>query len=42
VRACHERQLGHLDESQLRQLVSLLEAARGPHEESLSNWRPKQ
>ncbi|HEX4130345.1 MAG TPA: MarR family transcriptional regulator [Pirellulales bacterium] len=38
VRACHGRQLGHLPAEQLRQLVALLQAARGPHEPSDSNW----
>lgn len=33
VRACHERQLGHLSQRTLRQLVTLLEAARRPHED---------
>ena len=40
VRQCHERQLGHLSEAQLRDLVSLLQVARAPHEESDSPWLP--
>ena len=32
VRECGQRQLGHLSSEQLEQLVALLEAARGPHE----------
>jgi DNA-binding MarR family transcriptional regulator len=40
VRECHARQLGHLSEEQLRQLIELLEAARAPHEESGSHWLP--
>ena len=40
VRACHERQLGHLSEEQLRQLIALLQAARTPHEDTSSHWRP--
>jgi DNA-binding MarR family transcriptional regulator len=32
VRACHERQLGHLSGDQLNELVRLLDAARQPHE----------
>lgn len=38
VRACHMRQLGHLSRTQLRDLVRLLRAARGPHEENGSVW----
>ena len=33
VRECHRRQLGHLSQEQLKQLTTLLEAARAPHEE---------
>jgi DNA-binding MarR family transcriptional regulator len=40
VRACHVRQLGHLSEAQLHELVALLRAARAPHEESDSPWLP--
>lgn len=39
VRACHERQLGHLPSKQLRALVNLLHVARLPHEEEGSGWR---
>ena len=38
VRDCHTRQLGHLSESQLKQLVDLLYAARLPHEIEGSLW----
>ncbi len=38
VRACHQRQLGHLADTQLRQLIELLYAARRPHEEAGSSW----
>src|SRR5262245_38585143 len=38
VRACHERQLGHLTPEQLTQLIALLRAARRPHEEPGSVW----
>ena len=38
VRACHARQLGHLSQAQLRQLISLLQAARAPHENGDSFW----
>ncbi len=31
IKACHQRQLGHLPEPQLRQLIELLRAARQPH-----------
>jgi DNA-binding MarR family transcriptional regulator len=40
VRDCHERQLGHLKDDELRQLVALLQAARQPHEKETSSWRP--
>ena len=40
VRDCHVRQLGHLPEDTLRQLVSLLQSARRPHEEANSSWLP--
>ncbi len=38
VRECHERQLGHMDESEMRTLVELLRKARGPHEADDSSW----
>jgi DNA-binding MarR family transcriptional regulator len=41
VRACAVQQLGHLSETNLRQLTQLLEQARQPHEESHSPWRVK-
>lgn len=34
VLECHRRQLGHLDETTLRQLADLLKAARQPHEDA--------
>jgi DNA-binding MarR family transcriptional regulator len=39
VRACHEKQLGHLASGQLKTLVELLRASRQPHEEADSAWR---
>lgn len=39
IRACHERQLGHLSRRDLEALVALLCAARQPHEEVESSWR---
>jgi DNA-binding MarR family transcriptional regulator len=38
VRECHERQLGHMGEAEMRTLVELLRKARGPHESAESNW----
>jgi DNA-binding MarR family transcriptional regulator len=38
VRECHVRQLGHLSEPQLRELIVLLQAARAPHEDASSPW----
>jgi DNA-binding MarR family transcriptional regulator len=38
VRACHQKQLGHLPSDRLRQLISLLQEARAPHEEEGSSW----
>ncbi len=39
VRACHRRQLGHLDPAGLRSLADLLRRARAPHEPPESPWR---
>lgn len=41
VRATHAKQLGHLGEDELTQLIALLKAARAPHEDSGSHWQPK-
>ena len=38
LRECHRRQLGHLPAADLKRLAALLEAARGPHEDSESPW----
>jgi DNA-binding MarR family transcriptional regulator len=38
IAECHARQLGHLSAKQLQELVSLLKAARGPHEGDESTW----
>lgn len=35
---CHARQLGHLSQQQLRDLIGLLRAARQPHELPDGNW----
>jgi DNA-binding MarR family transcriptional regulator len=32
VRRCHKRQLGHMQPAELRELITLLEAARRPHD----------
>lgn len=39
VRDCHSRQLGHLSEIELNQLVDLLHKVRFPHEVDGSIWR---
>jgi DNA-binding MarR family transcriptional regulator len=39
VRACHTRQLGHLEPAELHTLVELLRKAREPHEPEASTWR---
>jgi DNA-binding MarR family transcriptional regulator len=39
LRDCHARQLGHLSASELRQLTTLLRAARQPHENPQNPWR---
>jgi DNA-binding MarR family transcriptional regulator len=39
VRACHERQVGHLSAGEIRTLVELLKKARGPHEEENTEWK---
>lgn len=41
VQECHEQQLGHLSKEKLRQLVSLLEEARQPHEEEIG-WNHEE
>jgi DNA-binding MarR family transcriptional regulator len=38
VRRCHARQLGHMSRDQLRQLSTLLQAARRPHEDDQGSW----
>ena len=39
VRACHERQLGHLSEEEMAALAALLRKARQPHEPPVNGWR---
>lgn len=39
LRGCHVRQLGHLNRKELEDLISLLRAARLPHESTSSSWR---
>jgi len=39
VRAVNDRQLGHLQPAELKQLIELLKLARSPHEPSDSTWR---
>ncbi len=39
LKACHERQLGHLSTAELKSLISLLKVARTPHEPSDSVWK---
>jgi DNA-binding MarR family transcriptional regulator len=39
LRACHDRQLGHLQPAALKRLAELLRAARQPHEGPHSSWR---
>jgi len=38
VNECHQRQLGHLGDKQLRELIALLTEVRKPHEEAASLW----
>jgi DNA-binding MarR family transcriptional regulator len=38
VRACHDRQLGHMTVEEMRTLIELLRKARGPQEPADSNW----
>jgi DNA-binding MarR family transcriptional regulator len=38
LKACHERQLGHLSTPELKALIGLLQAARAPHEPDGSQW----
>jgi DNA-binding MarR family transcriptional regulator len=39
LRDCHARQLGHLAQRELKDLIALLRAARLPHEAASSSWR---
>ena len=39
VRECHSKQIGHLTEDQLNQLLELLNSVRLPHEVEGSQWR---
>jgi DNA-binding MarR family transcriptional regulator len=39
VRSCHKRQLGHVSQKDLHNLVALLRTARLPHEPTNSSWR---
>lgn len=39
IAECHARQLGHLSAKDLKELISLLRAARTPHETDESTWR---
>lgn len=39
LRACHDRQLGHLSRENLNSLIALLELARAPHEPEGSPWK---
>lgn len=38
LKECHERQLGHMNPKDLQKLISLLSAARAPHEPPGSSW----
>lgn len=38
VRQCHDKQLGHLTEPQLKQLLALLREVRKPHQQPGSDW----
>lgn len=39
VQDCHQRQLGHVSNKDLKQLVDLLQTVRRPHEHEDSTWR---
>jgi DNA-binding MarR family transcriptional regulator len=39
LKICHAKQLGHLNSTDLQQLISLLRAARLPHEPEESVWK---
>jgi DNA-binding MarR family transcriptional regulator len=38
LRACHKKQLGHLGREELKEMVKLLQRARGPHEDRTGPW----
>lgn len=39
LRACHAKQLGHLNAADITKLIALLKAAREPHESADSVWK---
>ena len=39
LRACHAKQLGHLNNAELEKLIALLRLAREPHEHERSVWK---
>lgn len=41
VRECAQKQLGHMSDESLRQLIDLLHEARLPHEDDDSSWRTR-
>jgi DNA-binding MarR family transcriptional regulator len=38
LRACHKKQLGHLGREELKEIIELLQKARGPHEDRTGPW----
>lgn len=39
LRECHQKQLGHLSASDLKELIRLLKLSRDPHESDTSSWK---
>ena len=39
VKECHQRQFGHLKQTELKTLIELLRQARRPHEPADSDWK---
>ncbi len=38
LRACHKKQLGHLEREELKEMIMLLQRVRGPHEDRTGPW----
>ncbi len=39
LKSCHEKQLGHLPRTKLKELIALLRSVRAPHEDESGRWQ---